>query len=88
MPVISFDRLKGYQDEAYRNFIVHKLRELHADLALNSLYSRDPLYDLFAINSGARQRIAFNGNLCNIAVEVRDTNNANYTTVIKDNEEN
>ena len=84
--VIGFDRRKGYQDEAYRHFILQKLRELHADLLLNSLYSRDPLYDLFAINSGARARVAFNGNLCNIADDERNTNNANYTTVISDNE--
>jgi ADP-heptose:LPS heptosyltransferase len=85
--VIGFDRLKGYQDEAYRNLIVQELRELHADLALNSLYSRDPLYDLFAINSGARTSIAFNGNLCNIAADVRDKNNVHYTKIITDNGE-
>jgi radical SAM superfamily enzyme YgiQ (UPF0313 family)/ADP-heptose:LPS heptosyltransferase len=86
--VIGFDRLKGYQDEAYRNFVVQKLRAVHADLVLNSLYSRDPLYDLFAINSGAHTSIAFNGNLCNISADIRDKNNAHYTVVISDNEEN
>ena len=85
--VIEFDRLKGYQDEKYRNLIVQKLQVLNVDMALNSLYSRDPLYDLFTINSGARISIAFNGNLCNISADVRDKNNDFYTTVITDNEE-
>jgi TolA-binding protein len=60
---------------------------LHFDLSLNSLYSRDPLCDLFAINSAARTSIAFNGNLCNILADVRDKNNNQYSTVIPDNEE-
>ncbi len=85
--VIGFDRLKGYQDEAYRNHIVQKLQAVHADLALNSLYSRDPLYDLFTINSEARTSVAFNGNLCNISADVRDKNNKLYTKVITENEE-
>lgn len=85
--VISFNRSKGYQDGAYRNLIVQQLQALHADLALNSLYSRDPLYDLFALNSGARTSIAFNGNLCNISAADRDKNNKLYTKIITDSEE-
>ena len=84
--VIGFNRLKGYQDAAYRNLVVQELRALHADLALNSLFSRDPLCDLFMVNSGARTSIAFNGNLCNISAEVRDNNNNLFTKVITDKE--
>ncbi len=85
--VIGFDRAKGYQNEAYRNLIVQRLQAVRADVVLSSLYSRDPLYDFFAVNSGARTSIAFNGDLCNIPADVRDRNNRHYTTVIKDNEE-
>jgi len=85
--VIGFDRQKGYQDEEYRNSIIQRLQASHFDLALNSLYSRDPLYDVFTINSGAQTSVAFNGNLCNIPVDVRDRNNTFYTKVIPDDGE-
>jgi radical SAM superfamily enzyme YgiQ (UPF0313 family)/glycosyltransferase involved in cell wall biosynthesis/ADP-heptose:LPS heptosyltransferase/predicted O-methyltransferase YrrM len=85
--VIGFNRLKGYQDETYRNSIVQQLQALRAELLLNSLYSRDPLYDLFAINSGACISVAFNGNLCNISSDERDKNNKLYTRIIPDNEQ-
>ena len=84
--VIGFDRRRGYQDEAYRSLLAQKLRAVHADVVLNSLYSRDPLYDFFAINSEARKSIAFNGDVCNISADVRDRNNEHYTIVIRDNE--
>ena len=84
--VIAFDRLKGYSDETYRNSIVQQLQAMHFDLALNSVYSRESLNDLFAINSAANKRIAFNGNLYNFPASVRDRNNAFYTAVITDNE--
>jgi len=82
--VIGFDRLKAYQNEEYRNVILKRLQGVQADLALNSLYSREPLYDLFAIGSGARMRVAFNGNLCNIPADCREENNRYYTRIIAD----
>jgi ADP-heptose:LPS heptosyltransferase/2-polyprenyl-3-methyl-5-hydroxy-6-metoxy-1,4-benzoquinol methylase len=82
--VIGFNRLSAYHNEQYRNLILEKLQAVKADLALNTLYSREPLYDLFAIGSGALVRVAFNGNLSNIPAEVRDENNRYYTRVIGD----
>jgi glycosyltransferase involved in cell wall biosynthesis/ADP-heptose:LPS heptosyltransferase/Flp pilus assembly protein TadD len=82
--VIGFDPLKAYRNQQYRDLILQRLKSLGADLALNPLYSREPLYDLFAIGSGARTRVAFHGNLCNIPEEVRDRNDGYYTVVIGD----
>jgi len=83
--VIGFDRVKAYENELYRDLILKQLQQVGADLLLNSLYSREPLYDLFAIGSGARTRIAFNGDFCNIPREIRDENNRYYTAIIADN---
>ena len=84
--IIGFDRLKGYQDASYRNQIIQKLKTMQMDLALNTLYSRDALYDIFAIKCGARTSIAFNGDLCNIPADVREANNQHYTKIITDRE--
>jgi len=80
--VLCFDRLKAYQNEEYRNLILKKLQGVGADLALNPLYSREPLYDLFAIGCGAGERVAFHGNTSNIPADMRDENNRLYTRII------
>jgi len=86
--IITFDRHRALQDEEYRSSIVQRLRALHADIALNSIYSREPLTDVFAIESGARERIAFNGNLCNIPAEIRDKHNQFYSRLLPSGEGN
>lgn len=80
--VIAFDRAKAYQSEDYRNFLLKRLQGVGADLALNPLYSREPLYDLFAIGCGARERVAFRGDTCNIPAAMRDENSRLYTRII------
>ncbi|MBW2557920.1 MAG: polysaccharide pyruvyl transferase family protein [Deltaproteobacteria bacterium] len=85
--IITFDRQRALQDEKYRSSIVQRLRVLNADLALNSVYSREPLTDVFAIESGARERIAFDGNLCNIPAEIRDRHNQFYSRLLPSSEE-
>ena len=81
--IISFDRKRAITDEAYRNEIIRALRELDADLVLNSVYSRELLTDFFAVNSGANVCVAFEGDLSNMSTEQRQTNNANYSWLIK-----
>jgi nucleoside-diphosphate-sugar epimerase/glycosyltransferase involved in cell wall biosynthesis/ADP-heptose:LPS heptosyltransferase/GT2 family glycosyltransferase len=80
--VATFNRSQAYQDENYRNELIQKLQALNADLSLNSVYSREPLNDFFTLGSNAKQRIAFNGNLCNIQKEIRDENNKYYTRLL------
>ena len=81
--IISFDRKRAIADEAYRNEIIRALRELNADLVLNSVYSRELLTDFFSVNSGAKVCVAFEGDLSNISTEQRQTNNAYYSWLIK-----
>lgn len=80
--VIAFDRAKAYQSEEYRNLVLKRLQGVGADLALNSLYSREPLYDLFALGCGAPERVAFRGDCCNIPADMRDENSRLYTRII------
>ncbi|MCD6153554.1 MAG: tetratricopeptide repeat protein, partial [Syntrophobacterales bacterium] len=86
--IITFDRYRALQDEEYRSSIVQRLRALHADIALNSIYSREPLTDVFAIESGAKERIAFNGDLCNIPAEARARHNQFYSRLLPSGEGN
>lgn len=82
--VIGFDRKKAYDNEVYRDLIVKRLQGVQADLALNPLYSREPLYDLFAIGCGAPNRVAFRGDTCNIPPAMRDENSRLYTRIVRD----
>ncbi|GAI86840.1 unnamed protein product, partial [marine sediment metagenome] len=69
--IVVFDRQRALLDERYREEIVERLRALKPDVSLNSIYSREALTDWFAIKCGAEQRIALEGNLCNISAEIR-----------------
>ena len=86
--IISFDKQYAYKDEAYRSDIIKKLHAVKPDSVLNTVYSREPLTDLFALGSGALERVAFNGNLCNISEEMREKHNQFYTRLLPDNLEN
>ena len=80
--IVRFDRMRVYQDEGYRNDMLQRLRTLNADIALNSVYSREPLTDLFAVESRAKERFALTGNLSNISEGVRDKHNQFYTQIL------
>ena len=80
--IVVFNRIRALQDERYREEIVMRLRALKPDVSLNSVYSREALTDWFAIKCGAEQRIAFNGDLCNISAELRDMHNQFYTDLL------
>ncbi|QWV93637.1 glycosyltransferase [Geomonas oryzisoli] len=80
--VITFELRQAHESDDYRMLIVKKLQGVGADLLLNSIYSRDPLYDLFAIGSGAPEKIALQGDTCNISEQERQETNRHYTRLI------
>jgi len=82
--IISFDKQRTLADTAYRSDIISRLQELRADIALNPVYSREPLADLFTLGSQATARIAFHGNLCNITAAEREKHNPFYTRILPD----
>jgi radical SAM superfamily enzyme YgiQ (UPF0313 family)/ADP-heptose:LPS heptosyltransferase/predicted O-methyltransferase YrrM/Flp pilus assembly protein TadD len=85
--VIPFDKERAYQDERYRNAILQLLRSFSPDLALNSVYSREPITDILTMGTNARKRLAFHGNLDNIQSELRDELNPFYTLLISNGKE-
>ena len=79
---IPFNSARVYQDGNYRNGVLNRIQTLHADIALVSVYSREPLTDFFARGSNAKERIAFNGDLSNMDAETRERNNHYYTLLL------
>lgn len=80
--IISFDWWKAFHEEPYRQQILGQIQAVHADLTLNSVFSREALNDFFAIGSFAQERIALHGDESNIRGNLRDENNTAYTRII------
>jgi len=80
--IVVFDRQRALLEDRYREEIVERLRALKPDVSLNSVYSREALTDWFAIKCGAEERIALEGNLCNISAELRRVHNQLYTKLL------
>ena len=80
--VISFNKPAAYQNASYRNWIIEQIRAYEPDLALNSVFSREPITDVLTLQSGAKEKIAMYGDLCNIPQSIRDENNKHYTQLI------
>lgn len=84
--VIGFDRKRALSDKEYRSTLINAMKEVSADLAINSVYSREPLTDVLSIECNAKRCIAFSGDLCNMAEKLRKTHNIFYTTLVKSEE--
>ncbi len=80
--IISFDRLSALQNQSYRDNLLASLRALHADLALTSVYSPEPLTDLLTIGSGARMSVALRGDTCNMTRELHAQREARYDLLL------
>ena len=86
--IITFNKALAYTNESYRNIIISKLQSLNADHVLNSVFSREPLTDIFSLDSGAKETIALNGDFANLMTEsFRSQSNPLYSTVIPNNGE-
>ncbi len=82
--VISFDKNRAYTDIAYQRELIEKLRALNADIALNSVYSREPLTDMLTLQNGAKETVAFEGDFANkMTPELKMINDPLYTKLIK-----
>ena len=79
--VIGFDRKRMYSDESYQREILQRLNTLSIDLAVNSVFSSEPLTHFLTLKSGARKTIGIQGDLCNIDLENQSQFLKNYTQV-------
>ncbi|MBF0516510.1 MAG: glycosyltransferase, partial [Nitrospirae bacterium] len=80
--VITFNKALAYTDAHYREVIIRRLQALDVDIAMNSVFSRELIGDIFTTRCGARQRVGFLGDLCNIDQRHRASNNCYYTALL------
>ncbi|MBI5722725.1 MAG: glycosyltransferase family 9 protein [Planctomycetes bacterium] len=76
------DRKKSLMDMQYVNDIALKLRELKADVALNSICSREPYADALALASDAAVTIALEGDTDQMTADLREKTNKQYKYII------
>lgn len=80
--VIRFDRHRAYSEESYRHELLLEMRNKRADIALCSVYSRDPLTDFLALHCGARKTIALRGDTSNISADLLSRTNLFYDVLL------
>jgi ADP-heptose:LPS heptosyltransferase len=79
--VISFEVRRYRLNLSYRIRLIQQIRRRQFDVAVNPIYSREPLTDEILYCSGARERIACEGDLCNIRPRAKSENNAFCTRI-------
>ncbi len=77
--VFPFARIRAYEDQAYCDSLLTRLREMGIDAAFNASWSREPIADLLAVGSRARDRIGFDGDCLNMSEDVKTNHNRFYT---------
>ncbi|MBF0456632.1 MAG: glycosyltransferase [Nitrospirae bacterium] len=80
--VVSFNKTLAYTDDHYREVMIRRTAALDVDIAMNSVFSRELIGDIFATRSRARLRVGFLGDLCNIGEDLRSANNCYYTALL------
>ena len=76
--ILPFDKTRALRDRGYQVELAAQIRGLKADILLNTVYSRDALGDFLALNSGAGQIIGHRGDLSNIDLIQRQSNDRIY----------
>ncbi len=80
--VFGYNQQRLLGDEAYRNQFVLGLQQLQADVVLNSVYSRFDFTDFIALQCGAKEQIALEGDDSNIDQARRCKHNSYYSRLI------
>ncbi len=81
--VTGFNRDKLTTDPSYQKELEARIRDIGADVCLNSVYSRDTVADYLSLISGAGLRVAWKGTPENIDAKIWERNNNAYTTLIE-----
>lgn len=81
---LAFTKKWLAEDDEYCRSSQHKVQRLEADLLLNSTFSREPISEKLALAVGAREKIGFHGDLCNISQQDLDEVNRDYTRLVQD----
>ncbi len=81
--VFPFDRRRMTEDGGYQRRFLETLQSFAADLALNTVFSRDTLSDFITLGSNAKVCVAFRGDLSNISAEDKQQFDAYYNHLIE-----
>ncbi len=81
--IILIDKEKFNNNIVYRRRLMIKLKKEGFDTSIYPTYSREQLGDYIIKISNAKERIGFDGDLCNLSKEQKQQNNHNYTHLIK-----
>jgi ADP-heptose:LPS heptosyltransferase/glycosyltransferase involved in cell wall biosynthesis len=80
--VIGFDRGNAYADPEYLRALIARLQSVRADLVLNTVYSREVLTDLLALESRGRASVAYAGDAVNAPRQILEANNQRYGRLV------
>jgi len=83
--VLSIDKKEACKNEDYRNSVISKLKQKQYGLALNSIFSSEPIADFFTLYSGAEQKIKIKGNIENSSSEWLNKTKELYTHEVEIN---
>ena len=81
--VIPFNKRRLHRNPAYRLWLAARLRMVRADLALNTVHSRDSASDLLCRMSGAPVRVAHLGDGVNLKPQRKLRNDRGYTHLVE-----
>ena len=84
--VVPFNKERAYLNAEYRDGISAALCAKSFDIVLNSVFSREPLTDILALNTTAKQKVAFNGDSAHGMTEnFHARSNPLYSHIIQNN---
>jgi len=80
--VIKINATTMLNDKNYVATLVDYMKQQRFDVTLYPVYSRDKIGEFIAINSGAKENIAFWGDSSNLSLQIRQDNNRFYTKLL------
>jgi ADP-heptose:LPS heptosyltransferase/2-polyprenyl-3-methyl-5-hydroxy-6-metoxy-1,4-benzoquinol methylase len=80
--VIAYDRTRALTDSVYLQQIIQQIAVVEAELCFHSVHSREALGDLWVKASGARERVGFGGDLCNMSADEHERLDGIYTRLL------
>jgi len=80
--LISFDRIKFKRNFIYRKSLLKEIKKRAFDVVIYPTYSREPNGDYIVRFSGAKEKIGFDGDTCNIKLKDKLKNDKYYTKLI------
>lgn len=80
--IIKFNRTEMNRNWLYKFNILNQIRNKRYEIVIYPIYSREELGEEISIFSGAKERITFDGDYCNISPQIRKMTDRLYTKVL------